>query len=220
MPPTPGFHFRYTVVDKTVPAATSRIVTPPSTASSNPATTGQGRAARVEPVGRSRRRGRSRGARGPNRRPAAAATRRPARSGRRQPAAPSRRVGRAALTRWASSINQVHTAAGFPTPGRSEVVRRVLSGLRRPRKTPPKRRSPLLLADVRRLLAAMGPSMTVWPAGMAAHRDAALLLMRFDCELARYVGLNVALFGRLCDLFGRITSSRRCTRTAVRKTAN
>ncbi len=87
--------------------------------------------------------------------------------------------GAASLTRWASSINQVHTAAGFTAPGRSEVVRRALSGVRRTRKTPPKRRSPLLLADVRTLLEAMRPSMGVWPAGMAAHRDAALLLMGF-----------------------------------------
>ena len=87
--------------------------------------------------------------------------------------------GAASLTRWASSINQVHTAAGHAPPGRSEVVRRALSGVRRTRKTPPKRRSPLLLADVRLLLEAMRPSMGVWPAGMAAHRDAALLLMGF-----------------------------------------
>ena len=61
----------------------------------------------------------------------------------------------AALTRWASSINQVHTAAGYPAPGRPEVVRRALSGIRPTRKTPPKRRTPLLLADVRLLLEAM-----------------------------------------------------------------
>jgi len=87
--------------------------------------------------------------------------------------------GSASLSRWASSINQVHTAAGFAAPGRSEVVRRALSGVRRTRKVPPKRRSPLLLADVRTLLEAMRPSMGVWPAAMAAHRDAALLLMGF-----------------------------------------
>jgi integrase len=69
--------------------------------------------------------------------------------------------------------------AGFPAPGRSEVVRRALSGVRRTRKTPPKRRSPLLLADVRLLLEAMRPTMGVWPTAMAAHRDAALLLMGF-----------------------------------------
>ncbi len=89
------------------------------------------------------------------------------------------RFGSASLSRWASSINQIHTAAGFPAPGRSEVVRRALSGVRRSRKIPPKRRSPLLLADVRALLEQLQPSMLGWPAGMAAHRDAALLLMGF-----------------------------------------
>ncbi len=89
------------------------------------------------------------------------------------------RFSSASLSRWCSSINQVHTAAGFTAPGRSEVVRRALSGVRRTRKTPPKRRSPLLLADIRLLLEAIRPSMGVWPAGMAAHRDAALLLLGF-----------------------------------------
>jgi integrase len=91
-----------------------------------------------------------------------------------RPAFPS-----ASLSRWASSINQIHTAAGFEAPGRSEVVRRALAGVRRVRKIPPKRRSPLLLADVRLLLEALQPSLGVWPAGVAAHRDAALLLMGF-----------------------------------------
>jgi len=102
--------------------------------------------------------------------------------------------GSASLTRWASSINQVHTAVGFPAPGRSEVVRRALSGVRRTRKVPPKRRSPLLLADVRLLLEAMRPSMGVWPAGMAAHRDAALLLMGFAGAHRRseLVGLHLS----------------------------
>ncbi len=89
------------------------------------------------------------------------------------------KFGSASLSRWASSINQIHTAAGFPAPGRSEVVRRALSGVRRTRKAPPRRRSPLLLADVRTLSEAMRPSMLVWPAAMAGHRDAALLLMGF-----------------------------------------
>ena len=38
------------------------------------------------------------------------------------------RFSSASLSRWASSINQVHTAGGFAAPGRSEVVRRALSG--------------------------------------------------------------------------------------------
>ena len=55
----------------------------------------------------------------------------------------------ATLSRWVSSINQFHTAAGLDAPGRAEVVRRALSGVRRIRATPPVRRSPLLLADIR-----------------------------------------------------------------------
>ena len=43
----------------------------------------------------------------------------------------------ATLTRWASSINNWHTAAGHPAPGRSEVVRRTLAGIRKTRATPP-----------------------------------------------------------------------------------
>ena len=53
------------------------------------------------------------------------------------------------LTRWVSSINQFHTAAGLEAPGRTEVVRRALSGIRRIRATPPSRRAPLLLEDIR-----------------------------------------------------------------------
>ena len=34
----------------------------------------------------------------------------------------------ATLSRWVSSINQFHTAAGLDPPGRSEIVRRALSG--------------------------------------------------------------------------------------------
>ena len=55
------------------------------------------------------------------------------------------RYAPATLTRWVASINQVHTAAGLDPPGRSEVVRRALSGIRRIRATPPNRRAPLLL---------------------------------------------------------------------------
>ncbi|QNK79470.1 site-specific integrase [Nakamurella sp. PAMC28650] len=101
--------------------------------------------------------------------------------------------GAATLSRWASSINQIHTAGGFDPPGRTEVVRRALAGVRRTRKTPPKRRSPLLLSDVRLLLAELSPQFGVWPAAVAAHRDAALLLMGFTGAHRRseLVGLRV-----------------------------
>jgi len=102
------------------------------------------------------------------------------------------RYSPATLTRWASSINQFHTAAGLAAPGRSEVVRRALSGIRRLRATPPNRRAPLLLEDIRRLLAAMAPFST-WPGGVIARRDAALLLVGFATAARRseLVGLTV-----------------------------
>ena len=85
----------------------------------------------------------------------------------------------ATLTRWVASINQVHTAAGLDPPGRSEIVRRALSGIRRIRATPPNRRAPLLLADIRALMISIGESAAAWPAGVSARRDTALLLMGF-----------------------------------------
>ena len=57
--------------------------------------------------------------------------------------------GAATLTRWASSINQIHTAAGSDPPGRSEVVRRALAGVRRNPQDRAKTAQPALLADVR-----------------------------------------------------------------------
>ncbi|MGS0688828.1 tyrosine-type recombinase/integrase [Nakamurella sp. GG22] len=118
------------------------------------------------------------------------------------------RYAPASLTRWVSSINQFHTAAGLAAPGRSEVVRRALSGIRRIRATPPVRRSPLLLDDLRTLLSTIDQSAGAWPGGVAARRDAALLLMGFagasrrselvgltlgDVTLHRADGLHVRL---------------------------
>ena len=89
------------------------------------------------------------------------------------------RYAPATLTRWVASINQVHTAAGLDPPGRNEVVRRALSGIRRIRATPPNRRAPLLLDDIRLLLTVLTAEAGGWPTGVAARRDAALLLMGF-----------------------------------------
>lgn len=98
------------------------------------------------------------------------------------------------LTRWASSINQFHTAAGLPPPGRSEVVRRALAGIRRLRAEPPRRRAPLLLDDIKTLLVSLRPVYTAWPAAVAARRDAALLLLGFGTAARRseLVALTVA----------------------------
>jgi site-specific recombinase XerD len=118
------------------------------------------------------------------------------------------RYSPASLTRWVSSINQFHTAAGLPAPGRSEVVRRALSGVRRIRSTPPVRRSPLLLDDLRVLMLHLSTRVTEWPGGVAARRDMAVLLMGFagahrrgelvaltvaDVTLHRSDGLHVRL---------------------------
>jgi site-specific recombinase XerD len=99
----------------------------------------------------------------------------------------------ATLSRWVSSINQFHTAAGLDAPGRAEVVRRALSGVRRIRALPPVRRSPLLLDDLRVLMLHLSTRVTEWPAGVAARRDAALLLMGFAGAYRRseLVGLTV-----------------------------
>src|SRR6476469_2712757 len=69
----------------------------------------------------------------------------------------------ATLTRWVSSINQFHTAAGHDAPGRAEVVRRALSGIRRIRATPPVRRAPLLLSDIRALMTSLSSGVGGWP---------------------------------------------------------
>jgi integrase len=100
----------------------------------------------------------------------------------------------ASLTRWVSSINQVHAAAGLEPPGRSELVRRALSGIRRIRKAPPARRAPLLLADVRGLVDWLELVAGGWPAGVAARRDTALLLMGFAGAFRRseLTGLTVS----------------------------
>jgi len=89
------------------------------------------------------------------------------------------RYAPATLIRWVASINQVHTAAGLDPPGRNEIVRRALSGIRRIRATPQNRRAPSLLADIRTLITSIAESAGVWPAGVANRRDMALLLMGF-----------------------------------------
>jgi len=91
----------------------------------------------------------------------------------------------ATLTRWCSSINQFHTAAHQDPPGRDEIVRRALSGIRRLRTRPPARRAPLLLDDLRTLLGSLEREVAGWPGGVAARRDATLLLLGFATAARR-----------------------------------
>ena len=102
----------------------------------------------------------------------------------------------ATLTRWSSSINQVHTAAGHPAPGKSEVVRRALAGIRKHRATPQKRRAPLLVEDLRVILVEMRERAGI--NGLAAQvrerRDSLLLLLGFAGAFRRseLTGLTIA----------------------------
>lgn len=87
----------------------------------------------------------------------------------------------ATLTRWCSSINNRHTAAGFGAPGRSEVVRRTLAGIRKTRATPPRRVRPLRLVDVNTIVTALRDRATSPQASFAAkafeRRNSAVLLL-------------------------------------------
>jgi hypothetical protein len=68
-----------------------------------------------------------------------------------------------------------------------------LAGIRRIRRTPPVRRAPLLLGDIRGLVEWLELVAGGWPAGVAARRDTALLLMGFAGAFRRseLVGLTV-----------------------------
>jgi len=87
----------------------------------------------------------------------------------------------ATLTRWCSSINNRHTAAGFEAPGRSEVVRRTLAGIRKTRSTPPRRVRPLRLVDVHTIVTALREKADTPRASFTAkvfeRRNSAVLLL-------------------------------------------
>jgi len=87
----------------------------------------------------------------------------------------------ATLTRWCSSINNRHTAAGFQAPGRSEVVRRTLAGIRKTQATPTRRVRPLRLVDVHTIITALREKAESPQASFAAkvfeRRNSAVLLL-------------------------------------------
>ena len=91
----------------------------------------------------------------------------------------------ATLTRWVSSINQVHTAAGLPAPGKSETVRRTLAGIRATRATPAVRRHPLSPKEIKELVASTRAHQGQggWGQQVLAVRDIALLLLGYMAAL-------------------------------------
>lgn len=92
-----------------------------------------------------------------------------------------RRYAVSTLARWVASINQHHTDAGYLPPGRHEIVRTTLAGLRRQYAAdgsrPVRRRAPLLTEDLRQLLSHAHESAGTWVEQIAERRDSALLLL-------------------------------------------
>ena len=85
------------------------------------------------------------------------------------------------LQQWVAGIGQIHRAAGVDDPGRSELVRRTLAGLRNTRREPPRQVRPVRLTQLRRILStlhrqAQDPATASTRVQLAARRDAALLL--------------------------------------------
>lgn len=85
----------------------------------------------------------------------------------------------ATLTRWTAALNQLSRAAGYPAPGEHPVVQRVLAAVKRTRQHAPRRRDPLLLADLTQVCEHMHASARLRAARVAARRDTAVLLVGF-----------------------------------------
>jgi integrase len=102
------------------------------------------------------------------------------------------RYSAATLERWTAAISWVHERAGYPGPGRHPEVRDVLTSIRRSRATPPRRKAPVLLADLERLLA--GFEVQNWPAATGGIRNRCLLLFGWAGALRRseLVALDVS----------------------------
>jgi len=81
------------------------------------------------------------------------------------------------LSRWLTSINVKHHAAGLPQPGNLAEVTSTLAGIRRTHVRPTHRMAPLLLNDLKRVLG--GIDLNSYPSGIIGHRDSALLVMGF-----------------------------------------
>lgn len=85
-------------------------------------------------------------------------------------------VATSTLQRWVSGINQIHAAAGGAVPGRSELVRRTLAGVRRTRATPARRRRPLRVGELRAIVLLARLDAGGWTDQIRAARDTFVLL--------------------------------------------
>jgi integrase len=89
----------------------------------------------------------------------------------------------ATMRRRLAGIAAAHREAGESSPTRDPAVTRVMVGIERERRTPPRRARPLLTEDIRAILAGM--TYRSWPAGVTAARDAFVLLAGFAGALRR-----------------------------------
>ena len=78
----------------------------------------------------------------------------------------------ATLERHLASISKAHADRGLDNPTRSELVKACMRGIRRVHGQPPCRVAPILVEDLRRMLAPLGDDLRY-------IRDRALLLMGF-----------------------------------------
>jgi hypothetical protein len=85
------------------------------------------------------------------------------------------RYSPATLARWLATINKAHDLSGYPAPGKDPEVADVLAGMRRVRAAPPRRKTPLLLADLERIV--QGIDVRTWPGAPGGLRNQCLLLM-------------------------------------------
>ncbi|GAA1093007.1 MULTISPECIES: integrase [Pseudonocardia] len=89
----------------------------------------------------------------------------------------------ATMGRRLAAIAAAHHDAGHPSPTRDPAVGAVLTGIRRTRAHATHQMRPLLLEDLRTVLADM--EFGTWPAGLIGARDAAALLIGFTGALRR-----------------------------------
>lgn len=89
----------------------------------------------------------------------------------------------ATLERKSAAIAAVHAANGLSSPTRTDVVRLTLRGIRRTRRTRPRRKRPVLLHTLEQLL--QGLPDPGWPAEPARRRDVLILLVGFAGALRR-----------------------------------
>jgi integrase len=82
------------------------------------------------------------------------------------------------LARRLAAVSQMHQQAGFESPTRSWAVKQFLQGLRRQTGVAPVRKRPLLVPDLKRILAEL-------PDSLLGKRDRALLLLGFTGAFRR-----------------------------------